>query len=129
MGDRLNMSLIEELHIEDLHLTKNGYCAKMILGVFHAQPFGYLNGGAVLAFAEITAGQASNQMGEGKYHAVGQSVTGNHLNQKESTGILYAKAELLHAGYRSHVWNIKMIDENDRLISNVTVTNSLIYTK
>jgi len=120
------MNLIEALQIKDMQITISGYQATMELGTFHEQPFGYLNGGAVLAFGEITAGQASNLLGKGQYHAVGQSVSGNHMRVMKAEGRLYAKAELLHKGKRSHVWNIRMEDERGRLISIVAVTNALV---
>ncbi|MCQ2559675.1 MAG: PaaI family thioesterase [Clostridia bacterium] len=123
------MNLIEALEISETHLTEKGYQASMKLGEFHAQPFGYVNGGAILAFAEITAGYATGLLGQGQYQAAGQSVTGNHLKAKKSQGMLYAQAELLHQGSRTHVWHIRMLDENNDLISQVTVTNALIYAK
>ena len=68
------MTLIEQLNIRGTRLTEEGYEAEMILGEFHAQPLGLVNGGTILAFAEITAGQASNLLGKGSYYAVGQTI-------------------------------------------------------
>ncbi len=121
------MNLIEALDMSETRLTATGYQASMKLGEFHAQPFGYVNGGAILAFAEITAGYASCLLGQGKYKPAGQSVTGNHVKAKKSQGMLYAYGELLHEGRRSHVWNVRILDENNILISQVVVTNALIY--
>lgn len=123
------MTLIDSLNIQDIQLTRDGYETKMLLGEFHAQPFGFVNGGAILAFAEITAGQASNLLGDGEYYAVGQSINGNHLKKKQAEGYLYAAGELLHKGRRSHVWNIRILDENGLLISQVTVVNALVMKK
>jgi 1,4-dihydroxy-2-naphthoyl-CoA hydrolase len=120
------VNLIEALNIKYIRLNKDGFEAGMCLTDFHAQPFGYVNGGAILAFAEITAGHASNLLEEGRYHAVGQSITGNHMKTKRSVGYLYAKGELLHKGKHSHVWSIRILDENQRLVSSVTVQNALI---
>ncbi len=120
------MTLIDALDIQNIRLTEKGYVARMLLGEFHEQLFGFVNGGAVLAFAEITAGQASNLLGEEKYYAVGQTITGNHLKKKKAEGYLCAAGELLHKGKRSHVWNIRILDEHGMLISQVTVVNALV---
>ena len=122
-------NLIDQLNISLVSLTDTGYTSQMALSSFHAQPQGYLNGGATLAFCEITAGMASNQLGAGTYFAVGQSVNANHLNPKKSEGYVTAQAILLHKGGRSHVWDIKILDETNQLIAQVTVTNALIYKK
>lgn len=120
------MNLISALQIENIWITKKGYEASMQLNTFHEQPFGFVNGGALLAFAEITAGQASNLIGEGKYHAVGQSINGSHLKSIKATGQLWARAELIHHGHRSHVWNIRMENMDGQPISLITVTNAII---
>lgn len=123
------MNLIEQLNIEYVNLTDTGFEAKMTLTDFHAQPLGFLNGGATLAFAEITAGAASNQLLSDDFFAVGQNINAHHLNPKKSDGFLIARAELLRQGKGSHVWEIRMIDENEKLISQVTVTNAIVPKK
>lgn len=125
------MNMIEQLNISQPLIQKEAqsvtFTSKMILSDFHAQPQGFLNGGATLAFCEIVAGMASNQLGQGKYFAVGQTVTGHHLNPKKSEGFVKARGILLHQGSRSHVWEIKVLDENEKLISQVNVVNTIIY--
>lgn len=120
------MTLIEQLNIKETRLTKSGYESEMILGNFHMQPFGLVNGGAILAFAEITAGQASNLLGKGRYLAVGQTITAHHLKKKEAKGRLFAIGELLHQGKSTHVWGIQIMDDEHYMISNVTVVNAIV---
>lgn len=123
------MNLIKSLNIENIKLTVDGFEASMKLSDFHAQPLGYVNGGAILAFAEISAGKASNLLEKGEKFAVGQAVSANHLKSHQSKGFLYANAKLLHKGIRSHVWCIQIIDESNKLISQVTVQNAIITLK
>ena len=47
------MTLIEQLGIQNLVLTPTGFTAQMPLGDFHAQPQGFLNGGATLALLRL----------------------------------------------------------------------------
>jgi 1,4-dihydroxy-2-naphthoyl-CoA hydrolase len=115
------MNLIEGLNIEYIHVGADGFEAKMSLTQFHSQPFGYLHGGATIAFGETAAGYVSNQ----KINK-GQSITANHMRPKKIEGYIIAKGKLMHKGNKSHVWGIEMYDENNILISYLTVTNAII---
>ena len=57
---------------------------------------------------------------------MGQTINGHHLKKKKAEGNLYAVGELLHKGKRNHVWNIRIIDEKRKLISNITVVNAIV---
>lgn len=123
------MNLIEQLGIQKLVLTPTGFTAQMPLEDFHAQPQGFLNGGATLAFAEIAAGMASNLLLDDKHFAVGQVVNGNHLNTTKVAGMLFAQGILLHKGGHTHVWEIKFTDSQKVLVAQVTVTNTIVGKK
>ncbi|RGZ27666.1 PaaI family thioesterase [Veillonella sp. AM51-8BH] len=121
------MNLIEALQIEKPYMTSDTTCvAKMNLGDFHKQPQGYLNGGATLAFAEIAAGMMSNELIGADKFGVGQSITANHLRPVRCEGSLTAHGTLLVKGKTSHVWRFDMKDDAERLISQVTVTLSIV---
>ena len=134
-------SLLEQLQIETFHCTEQAFQSTMKLSSFHAQPFGFVNGGVYLAYGEALAGMASNAIlaqestssnksvdldsSEQKV-AVGQSITANHVKPKRCDGYVVARGQLLHKGGRNHVWMINIFDETDRLLSHMTVTNSII---
>ena len=133
--------LLEQLQIETFHCTEQAFQSTMKLSSFHAQPFGFVNGGVYLAYGEALAGMASNAIlaqestssnksvdldsSEQKV-AVGQSITANHVKPKRCEGYVVARGQLLHKGGRNHVWMINIFDETDRLLSHMTVTNSII---
>ena len=134
-------SLLEQLQIETFHCTEQAFQSTMKLSSFHAQPFGFVNGGVYLAYGEVLAGMASNAIWAKKptgSHksvdldsaerkvAVGQSITANHVKPKRCEGYVVARGQLLHKGGRNHVWMINIFDETDRLLSHMTVTNSII---
>lgn len=135
-------SLLEQLQIETFYCTQQAFQSTMKLSSFHAQPFGFVNGGVYLAYGEVLAGMASNAIlategnassthssddGIGnKRVAVGQSITANHVKAKRSEGYVVARGQLLHKGGRNHVWSINIFDEEDQLLSHMTVTNSII---
>lgn len=120
------MNLIEGLNIEYIHVDEFTVEAKMNLTKFHDQTFGYLHGGATIAFGETVAGYSSNKLINDKKIAVGQTITANHMKPKKIEGYIIAKGKLLHKGRLSHVWSIEMYDEYRILISHVTVTNVII---
>ncbi|AHF07907.1 PaaI family thioesterase [Desulfitobacterium metallireducens] len=124
------MNLIEGLNIEYFHMEPDQkadrFEAKMNLTSFHSQPFGLLHGGATIAFGETVAGQGSNAILDKDHVAVGSNVVTYHFRPKKIEGYILAKGILMHKGRTSHVWQIEMYDENDRLISCVNVTNTIV---
>ena len=135
-------SLLEQLQIETFHCTEQAFQSTMKLSPFHAQPFGFVNGGVYLAYGEVLAGMASNAILAQEMLApsnscagsepikqrvaVGQSITANHVKPKRCDGYVVARGQLLHKGGRNHVWTINIFDETDQLLSHMTVTNSII---
>lgn len=120
------MNLIEGLNIEYIHVFERGLEAKMNLTQFHNQTFGYLHGGATIAFGETITGHASLQKINKNQVAVGQTITANHMKAKKIEGYILAKGKLIHMGKTSHVWSVEMFDENSVLISYMTVTNAIV---
>lgn len=120
------MNIIESLNIEYLRMKADTFEAKMNLTLFHTQTFGLLHGGTTLAFGETVAGNASNQIIGKDQMAMGQSIVANHLTAKKNEGYIIAKGKLMHQGKTTHVWGIEMVDENNVLISFLTVTNAII---
>lgn len=134
-------SLLEQLQIETFHCAGQAFQSTMRLSSFHAQPFGFVNGGVYLAYGEVLAGMASNailaqELTSNKDNidldsakekvAVGQSITANHVRPKRCNGYVVARGQLLHKGGRNHVWTINIFDEEDQLLSHMTVTHSIV---
>ena len=129
-------SLLEQLQIETFHCAGQAFQSTMRLSSFHAQPFGFVNGGVYLAYGEALAGMGSNAIlaqetmpsseSTKQRIAVGQSITANHVKPKRCEGYVVARGQLLHKGGRNHVWMINIFDEEDRLLSHMTVTNSIV---
>jgi len=81
------------------------------------QPMGLLHGGASLAFAETIASGGSYMLVDPeKYDVFGLQVSGNHISTI-SEGMLYARAEIIHRGRSTHVWDVKIRSEHGKLIS------------
>ena len=80
------------------------------------QPYGLLHGGASVALAETAASLGGWILvaPEGKV-VVGQEINANHLRSVRS-GKVKAIGEPLHQGKASQVWEVKIYDEQDRMV-------------
>lgn len=87
------------------------------------QPYGFLHGGASCVLAE-TIGSVGSALviDKEKYYCVGLEINANHL-RSVSEGIVTATAKPLHLGKSTHVWDIKIHDDKQRLfcVSRLTV--------
>lgn len=92
------------------------------------QPFGLLNGGASLALAESIAGHGSSLICSEGTFAVGVQVSANHMSTVPVGQAVTGIGTLVHKGRSSHVWNVDIISQDEKLISTVRVVN-FVYSK
>ena len=87
------------------------------------QPMRILHGGATVALAE-SVGSAASQLliDPSKEAAVGAEISANHLKSAR-TGMLIATATCLHKGKSSHLFQIRVENEQGELISMVKLLN------
>lgn len=87
------------------------------------QPAGLVHGGANVLFAETLGSMAANLcLDNNKEYAVGQEINANHLRAVRS-GTLTGIATLVHRGRTSQVWEIRIVNDEDKLscISRLTM--------
>lgn len=87
------------------------------------QPYGLLHGGASCALAETAGSVASHLVIDPeKFICVGLEINANHVRGVRS-GYVTATATPLHLGNTTHVWDIKIKDDANKLvcISRLTV--------
>ncbi|MCF6296545.1 MAG: hotdog fold thioesterase [Flavobacteriaceae bacterium] len=93
------------------------------------QPLGLLPGGASVSLAESGGSMASHLfIDNNKYEARGIEIAANHLRSKKS-GMITATAKLVHKGKTLHLWEIKIVDEQGKLISICKLTNIILSKK
>jgi 1,4-dihydroxy-2-naphthoyl-CoA hydrolase len=119
-------SLDKVLGIEYIELSADRAVATMPVTPRVHQPLGYLHGGASVVLAESVASMGANvsAMPEGKA-AFGLEINANHLRPKQD-GTLTAVAEPLHKGRTTHVWQVRITDEEDRLVCAARCTLALV---
>ncbi len=115
-------TLIDTLEIEFVDLGEDFVLAKMPVTSKVHQPDGVLHGGASVALAESVGSVASHIfLDASEYYIRGIEISANHV-KSISEGFVYAKATFLHKGRTTQLWNIRITDEDDNLISAVKLT-------
>jgi 1,4-dihydroxy-2-naphthoyl-CoA hydrolase len=93
------------------------------------QPYGILHGGASVALAETLGSiAASLVVDHDRYRCVGQEINANHVRAIAS-GYVIGTARPAHLGRRSHVWEIRITDEQERLVCISRLTMAIIDTE
>jgi uncharacterized protein (TIGR00369 family) len=90
------------------------------------QPMGLLHGGASVALAESVGSAASFLFVNTDHSEVrGIEISANHVKAKRD-GIVTATARIVHKGKSIHLWEIRITDERDNLISLCKLTNMVL---
>ncbi len=96
--------------------TPDRVVATMPVGPATRQYFGALHGGASVALAETVASVGTYQLIDKENQlAVGMEINANHIRSKRD-GVVTAVATPLHKGRTTMVWDIKIVDEEERLV-------------
>jgi len=109
-------TLLTTLGIEITEATKERVVARMPVGPRVHQPFGLLHGGASVSLAETAASLAAYlNVDPDAEMAVGVEINANHLRAKRD-GVVTATALPLHVGRRTQVWEVRIADEEGRVV-------------
>jgi len=116
MNMQTENKLMEALGMEFRETEKNKVVMTMPVDERTHQPAGYLHGGASVLLAETAASISGFLNIDSSTQAVfGLEINANHLRSKKS-GMVTATATPYHIGRTTMVWDIKITDEDDRLI-------------
>ncbi len=119
-------TLMETLAITFTEIGEDYLKATMPVTPRVYQPMGLLHGGASVALAESVGSTASYLFVDSPdYDIRGIEISANHLKSKRS-GIVTATARFIHRGKTTHLWEIRITDENDELISLCKLTNIIL---
>ncbi len=126
LSERAENTMGQHLDMEFLELGDNYLKMKMPVTVKTKQPMGLLHGGAAAALAE-TIGSVSAVMcvDKEKESIVGLELNINHLRAMKD-GFVIATCKPFHLGRTTHVWNIEIKDEKDRMVSVARLTTMVI---
>jgi len=109
-------SLVSHLGIEFIDAGEDFLTARMPVDDRTRQPFGILHGGASAALAETVGSVAATLcLDMSQQTAVGLEINANHLKSVR-IGYVYGTARPVHLGHRTHVWEIRITDEAQKLV-------------
>jgi len=121
-------TMMEALGIEFTEIGDNFLTAKMPVDHRTVQPMRVLHGGASLALAETVGSAASNMIiNTNTHYCLGMEINGNHLRSViENSSDVYAKATAVHLGRRTHIWDIRITDNQQKLICISRLTIAIV---
>ena len=117
----------ETLGIEILEIGSDFIVGKMPLDTRTHQPFGILHGGASVVLAETLGSLASFLCltNPKEQKAVGLEINANHIRAVKS-GWVYGKATPIHIGSKTHIWDIKITNEEGKMVCISRLTTMII---
>ncbi|SMG25617.1 PaaI family thioesterase [Arenibacter troitsensis] len=122
-------TLMETLNIEYIDVGENYLVAKMPVTPQVHQPDGVLHGGATVALAESVGSMASHIFLDTKdFFVRGLEISANHVKSIRE-GDIYARAQVLHKGRTTQIWDIKVTDKDGNLISICKLTTIALSKK
>lgn len=128
-NERSKNTLMETLNIKYIAIGDDFLTAKMPVNSRVYQPYGQLHGGATAALAESVGSAASMFFINDENQFInGIQLSINHIKSKKE-GVVFATAKNIHKGKTTHLWEIRIVDEKDALISVAKMTNIVLTKK
>lgn len=119
----------EYIGIEWTELGNDFLKARMPVDHRTKQPYGLLHGGASCTLAETIGSVASAMVVDhSKFVCVGLEINANHVRSARQ-GFVTGVASALHLGANTHVWDIKIYDELEKLVCISRLTVAIIPRK
>ena len=122
-------TMTEYLGIEWVEIGKNFLKAKMPVDHRTIQPYGLLHGGASCVLAETIGSVASHLVIDpSAFYCVGIEINANHIRSAKE-GFVYGTCSPLHIGSSTHVWDIRITNEEEKLICISRLTVAIMKKK
>jgi|GraSoiStandDraft_4_1057263.scaffolds.fasta_scaffold00174_3 1,4-dihydroxy-2-naphthoyl-CoA hydrolase len=119
----------EYIGIEWMELGENFIRARMPVDHRTKQPYGLLHGGASCVLSETIGSVASAMVVDhSKYICVGMEINANHVRSARE-GFVTGIATPLHLGSNTHVWDVRIYDELEKLVCVSRLTVAVIPRK
>jgi len=122
-------TLGEHIGIKFTELGEDYLKATMPVDARTHQPYGMLHGGASVALAETIGSVASAIVIDNtQFICVGLEINANHLRSVRS-GFVEATCTPIHLGASTHVWDIRIHDDNKKLVCISRLTVAILRRK
>ena len=121
INDKMKNTLAFHLGIKITVIEDNLLEGEMLVKDFLKQPYGIVHGGASVVLAETLGSLASNLCIEDNLSTVGLDINANHI-RAVTKGLIIGKTIPIHLGKSTHVWEIKLYNDNKiTCISRITM--------
>ena len=128
-GDRTKGTIHDSLGIEITELGDDTVSGFMPIDERTFQPMRILHGGASVVLAESLGSIGSSLIVDpDKYYAVGQSINANHVRPGVK-GFANGIAKPIHIGTRSHIWDIEIFNDEQKLMCTCRLTMAIVAKK
>jgi 1,4-dihydroxy-2-naphthoyl-CoA hydrolase len=119
-------TIAHHLGIEFTEIGTDYVTARMPVDKRTHQPFGILHGGASVVLAETLGSIASFLcISDPTKVAVGLEINANHLRPVKE-GFVYGKVTPIHLGRTTHIWDIKITNEQNKLVCVSRLTVAIV---
>jgi 1,4-dihydroxy-2-naphthoyl-CoA hydrolase len=120
-------TLMETLGIECVEIGDDYIISTMPVDHRNHQPMGLLHGGASAALIESIGSMGSSLLLDlEKEYPVGLEVNANHVGGIKS-GMVKAVGKIVHAGKKTHVWQVDIFDqETNKMVATGRLTVLII---
>jgi 1,4-dihydroxy-2-naphthoyl-CoA hydrolase len=126
LNARLGGTMVEHIGIEYLAVGEESVKARMPVDERTRQPAGILHGGASVTLAETLGSVAAFLcIDPSRKRPVGLEINANHV-RSVSSGYVYGVARPIHIGRSTHLWEIRITNEDDKLVCIARLTVAIL---
>ena len=127
LQEYITNTMLDTIGFEFVGCTEDSITARIPVDRRTIQPYGILHGGASATLAETLGSIASQFAVEkpGEQKVVGIELNINHIRQV-TKGWVTGTATPIHIGRRMHVWDIRNVDDDGKLVSVARLTTMVL---
>jgi uncharacterized protein (TIGR00369 family) len=126
VAERIRDSLPGDLGVEPVEATDDRFVGRMVVDRRHLHPGGLVHGGAWVALADsVGAWQTFRHLPPGHDFTTVEMKL-NVFGAAGSGDVLVATAEHLHVGRSTHVVEVRVTKDNERLVANLVITQFVL---
>lgn len=119
-------TMVSHLGIEFISINDDTISAKMPVDTRTQQPLGLLHGGASVTLAETLGSVAASCcIDRTTQYCVGLEINANHVKSVKA-GYVYGTTKPIHIGKKTHVWEVRILNETQELICISRITMAII---
>lgn len=122
-------TLVSHIGILFTEINEDSLVATLPVNKNTVQPAGILHGGASVVLAETLGSVAANCLiDQSKQYCVGLEINANHVKSANS-GVVKGITKPVHLGKKTHIWEIRILNEENKLVCISRITMAILDKK